>query len=181
MDYHEEMDYQLCDRVWQRVAPELDPYPEIRAAAAAEPAGETCPVRRGMLPMEQLRKAIEGELTAHRAYMVHARCAGGSVGRTLMQMASEDGRHACRLKSLYYLLTGECWEPERGCGCAGETMSLCRFLRQRYQMEMTAADRYEDWADAMEDPCMADLLRQLAEDDRCHAATVMRLLENRLG
>ena len=98
-----------------------------------------------------------------------------------MQMASEDGRHACRLRSLYYLLTGECWESERGCGCVGETMSLCRFLRQRYQMETTAADRYESWADGMEDECMASMLRQLAEDDRCHAATVMRLLENRLS
>lgn len=180
MDYHEEMDYQRCDQVWQRVAPDLDPYPEIRAMAAPEPVGEMCPLKKGMMPMDQLRKAIEGELTARRAYLSHARCAGGSVGRTLMQMASEDGQHACRLKSLYYLLTGECWEQERDCGCA-DTMSLCRFLRQRYQMEMTAADRYEDWADAMEDECMASMLRQLAEDDRCHAATVMRLLENRLS
>ena len=180
MDYHEEMDYQLCNQVWQRVAPELDPYPEVRSAAA-EPAGESCRLQKGMMPMEQLRMAIEGELTARRAYLAHARCAGGSVGRTLMQMAEEDGRHACRLKSLYYLLTGECWGSERGCGCVGETMSLCRFLRQRYQMETTAADRYESWADGMEDECMASMLRQLAEDDRCHAATVMRLLENRLS
>ena len=28
-------DYALYDRIWQRVSPELDPYPEIRAAAQA--------------------------------------------------------------------------------------------------------------------------------------------------
>ena len=26
-------DYLHCDKVWQRVAPELDPYPEVRASA----------------------------------------------------------------------------------------------------------------------------------------------------
>lgn len=29
-------DYRLYDRIWQRVSPDLDPYPEVRAAAQAE-------------------------------------------------------------------------------------------------------------------------------------------------
>ena len=27
-------DYRRCERVWQRVDPTLDPYPDVRAAAA---------------------------------------------------------------------------------------------------------------------------------------------------
>lgn len=177
MEYHKETDYRRWDEVWRRVAPELDPYPEVRAALTE---GETCPLQQGMMPVGQLDAAIREELEAQRAYAAHARCAGGGAGRALMQMASEDGRHACRLKSLYYLLTGECWTPENGCGRI-ETVSLCRFLRQRYQMEMTAAARYEDWADAMEDECVVSMLRQVAEEDRRHAATALELLENLLA
>ena len=36
-------DYVRYDRVWQRVAPELDPYPAVRQGAAAE---ELCPAER---------------------------------------------------------------------------------------------------------------------------------------
>jgi len=179
MDYREETDYRRWDEVWRRVAPELDPYPEVRAAQAALMEGETCPLRQGMMPVEELGAAIREELAAQRAYTAHARRAGGAVGRTLLQMASRSGRHACRLRSLYYLLTGECWVPENGCGCAG-SVGLCRFLRQRYQAETAAADRYEEWADAMEDACMVSMLRQVAEEDRCHAATALDLLENLL-
>ncbi|MFR3965008.1 MAG: ferritin-like domain-containing protein [Oscillospiraceae bacterium] len=32
MEKMEHMDPQRCDRIWQRVSPELDPYPEVRAA-----------------------------------------------------------------------------------------------------------------------------------------------------
>ena len=28
-------DYRRCERVWQRVDPTLDPYPDVRAAAAS--------------------------------------------------------------------------------------------------------------------------------------------------
>ena len=34
MEKMEHMDPQRCDRIWQRVSPELDPYPEVRAACS---------------------------------------------------------------------------------------------------------------------------------------------------
>lgn len=34
-------DYQQYDRIWQRVSPELDPYPEVRAAMAPAPSAGT--------------------------------------------------------------------------------------------------------------------------------------------
>lgn len=42
MEKMEHMDPQRCDRIWQRVSPELDPYPEVRAACrepSREPGG----------------------------------------------------------------------------------------------------------------------------------------------
>ncbi len=186
MEQIEEMDLRACDAVWQRVAPELNPYPEVRAAALAaetpcaamEAKRQTVRCDDAMTP-EALAAAVEEELAARRAYLAHARCTGGSTGRALMQLASDSGRHACRLRSLYFLLTGECYRPFPVCGQA-EILSLCPFLRRRYQLAMETAAMYDGWAAASDD-CMAASLRNMAETMRCQAATLMGLLENSLG
>ena len=187
MEQREEMDLQRCDAVWQRVAPDLNPYPEVRAAAmtpetpCAAMAAER-EVRRcadDMTP-EALAAAVEEELAARRAYLAHARCAGGTTGRSLMALASDSARHACRLRSLYFLLTGECYRPFAVCGQA-EILSLCQFLRRKYRMAVEAAAQFDGWADGMEDGCMASALRSMADDKRCQAAALMGLLECRLG
>ena len=188
MEQREEMDLRRCDAVWQRVAPELDPYPEVRAAAlaqetpcaAAEARREMARYDDDALTPEALSAAVEEELTARRAYLGHARCAGGTTGRALMQLASDSARHACRLRSLYFLLTGECYQPFSVCGQA-EILSLCQFLRRKYQMAVEAAAQFDGWADGMEDNCMASTMHSMAYDKRCQAATLMGLLECRLG
>ena len=45
MEKMEHMDPQRCDRIWQRVSPELDPYPEVRAACR-EPSREPAMLQR---------------------------------------------------------------------------------------------------------------------------------------
>ena len=50
MEKMEHMDPQRCDRIWQRVSPELDPYPEVRAACrepSREPGAGDIPERTG--------------------------------------------------------------------------------------------------------------------------------------
>lgn len=184
MEQREEMDLRRCDAVWQRVSPDLNPYPEVRAAAQRRET--TCAAAEAewkaedSLTPEALAAAVEEELAARRAYMAHARCAGGGTGRALMQLASDSARHACRLRSLYFLLTGEYYQPYSVCGQA-EILSLCQFLRLRYQMAVAAAEQFDDWADGMEDGCMASTMRGLADDKRCQAATLMGLLECHLG
>ena len=186
MEQREEMDLRRCDQVWQRVAPELNPYPEIRAAAAGEtPCAAAAQQREepgcsAEVTPKAIAAAVEDELAARRAYLAHARCAGGAAGRTLNQLASDSGRHACRLRSLYFLLTGACYRPFAVCGQA-EILSLCRFLRRRYQMEAEAARLYDGWADSMSDEGMASVMRQMADDERRHAAALLEVLESRLG
>ena len=187
MEQREEMDLQRCDAVWQRVAPDLNPYPEVRAAAltqetpcaamAAEREARRC---TDDLTPDTLAAAVEEELAARRAYLAHARCAGGTTGRALMALASDSARHACRMRSLYFLLTGECHQPFSVCGQA-EILSLCQFLRRRYQMAVESAAMLDSWADGMDDGCMAFNLRTMADEKRCQAATLMGLLECRLG
>ena len=54
------LDYESCRRVWRRVSPELDPYPEEKEATdcPAAPAPD----------MKGLQEMIEGELGDRRAY-----------------------------------------------------------------------------------------------------------------
>lgn len=187
MEQREEMDLRTCDAVWQRVSPDLNPYPEVRAAALTRerPCNAMGAEREerqsaGSLTPEALSAAVEEELSARRAYLAHARCAGGTAGRALMQLASDSARHACRLRSLYFLLTGECYQPFSVCGQA-EILTLCRFLRLRYRMAVETAAQFDSWADGMDDDCMASAMRTMADDKRCQAATLMDLLESRLG
>ena len=96
MEKMEHMDPQRCDRIWQRVSPELDPYPEVRAAcrepsrepgagdipertgAAAVPAAPEIPAApaesgcclagRAMGSIRLIQDFIEDELADRRAY-----------------------------------------------------------------------------------------------------------------
>ncbi len=185
MEQREEMDLRRCDAVWQRVSPDLNPYPEVRAAALAQEAPcaaaetERRAEQSGPTP-EEISAAVEEALSARRAYLAHARCVGGTTGRALVQLAADSARHACRLRSLYFLLTGECYQPFSVCGQA-EILSLCQFLRLRYRMAIETAERFDGWADGMTDACMASSLRAMADDKRCQAAALIDLLESRLG
>lgn len=184
MEQREELDPRRCDAVWQRVAPDLNPYPEVRAAALEQPRTAAEAKREegqyAAVTPEMLAAAVEDALSARRAYLAHARAAGGSAGRALAQLASDSARHACRLRGLYYLLTGRCYRPFAVCGQA-EILGLCPFLRRRYQLAVETAARYDGWAETMADGCMASAVRGMADGMRCQAATLMGLLESRLG
>ena len=106
------LDYESCRRVWRRVSPELDPYPEEKEATdcPAAPAPD----------MKGLQEMIEGELGDRRAYLCAARCAPHPAARrTLQRMAADEGAHARRLLAVYYL------------ACGSATVRPCRRARQR--------------------------------------------------
>ena len=75
MEKMEHMDPQRCDRIWQRVSPELDPYPEVRAACrepSREPRTENIPERTG---------AAAG-CAMHRRQRSRRTCVCGRYGRS---------------------------------------------------------------------------------------------------
>lgn len=170
MERREELEERRCAAIWRRVAPDLDPYPEERAARVSA-AG---------MSEETLRAALEAALVSRRDYLAYARRAGGSAGRALEELARGSGQEMRRLRGIYYLLTGACWERQTACD-GTEAVGLCTFLRGRYAAETGCAARFEGWAAAAEDPCLGDVLRHLAEESRSRAAVVLKLLENRLA
>ena len=191
-------DYRRCARVWQRVDPTLDPYPDVRAAAAmaadtpsdglsaaernAEltlPGAKADPCCMGTAALESLEVLqgfIREELADRRTYLFLARRAPTAEARQVFRaIASDEGRHARRLLAAVYLITGErycpaiCYPPLR---CDG----YCAALRERYHEEVCGGFNYRRASQETLDPCLQQLLLAFSQDEYRHANAMLCLL-----
>ena len=191
-------DYRRCARVWQRVDPTLDPYPDVRAAAAmaADTPGDglsaaernaelTLPGARAdpccmgtaaLESLEVLQGFIREELADRRTYLFLARRAPTAEARQMFRaIASDEGRHARRLLAAVYLITGErycpaiCYPPLR---CDG----YCAALRERYHEEVCGGFNYRRASQETLDPCLQQLLLAFSQDEYRHANAMLCLL-----
>ena len=191
-------DYRRCARVWQRVDPTLDPYPDVRAAAAmaadtpgdglsaaernAEltlPGAQADPCCMGTAALESLEVLqgfIREELADRRTYLFLARRAPTAEARQVFRaIASDEGRHARRLLAAVYLITGErycpaiCYPPLR---CDG----YCAALRERYHEEVCGGFNYRRASQETLDPCLQQLLLEFSQDEYRHANAMLCLL-----
>ena len=191
-------DYRRCARVWQRVDPTLDPYPDVRAAAAmaadtpgdglsaaernAEltlPGAQADPCCMGTAALESLEVLqgfIREELADRRTYLFLARRAPTAEARQVFSaIASDEGRHARRLLAAVYLITGErycpaiCYPPLR---CDG----YCAALRERYHEEVCGGFNYRRASQETLDPCLQQLLLAFSQDEYRHANAMLCLL-----
>lgn len=191
-------DYRRCARVWQRVDPTLDPYPDVRAAAAmaadtpgdglsaaernAEltlPGAQADPCCMGTVALESLEVLqgfIREELADRRTYLFLARRAPTAEARQVFRaIASDEGRHARRLFAAIYLITGErycpaiCYPPLR---CDG----YCAALRERYHEEVCGGFNYRRASQETLDPCLQQLLLAFSQDEYRHANAMLCLL-----
>ena len=117
-----EEDYRRYDRIWRKVSPELDPYPEVRAEQNTQPragdsklltlpGAESDPCCMGSAAQAEL-EVIEGFLRdeladaqTYRCLAVHAPTAEGR--RVMRQIASDEAGHVRTLRSAHFLITGE--------------------------------------------------------------------------
>lgn len=191
-------DYRRCARVWQRVDPTLDPYPDVRAAAAmaadtpsdglsaaernAEltlPGAQADPCCMGTAALESLEVLqgfIREELADRRTYLFLARRAPTAEARQVFRaIASDEGMHARRLFAAVYLITGErycpaiCYPPLR---CDG----YCAALRERYHEEVCGGFNYRRASQETLDPCLQQLLLAFSQDEYRHANAMLCLL-----
>lgn len=191
-------DYRRCARVWQRVDPTLDPYPDVRAAAAmaADTPGDglsaaernaeltlpgtqadpCCMGTAALESLEVLQGFIREELADRRTYLFLARRAPTAEARQVFRaIASDEGRHARRLLAAVYLITGErycpaiCYPPLR---CDG----YCAALRERYHEEACGGYNYRRASRETLDPCLQQLLLAFSQDEYRHANAMLCLL-----
>lgn len=191
-------DYRRCARVWQRVDPTLDPYPDVRAAAAmaADTPGDglsaaernaeltlpgtqadpCCMGTAALESLEVLQGFIREELADRRTYLFLARRAPTAEARQVFRaIASDEGKHARRLLAAVYLITGErycpaiCYPPLR---CDG----YCAALRERYHEEVCGGYNYRRASQETLDPCLQQLLLAFSQDEYRHANAMLCLL-----
>ena len=198
-------DFRQHDRLWQRVNPALEPYPETAAETLPARGGGqiTQPANSGSLTaaqesqlsgaepnpccmgseaaelLEVLEGYIEEELEDQRRYLALARQAPAWARQTLREIAEDEGAHARRLLSARYLITGQCYRPNmvQGQLCMGD---WCGALRQCYHEEACGGFNYARTADSTSDVCLTWLLNELSSDEYRHAERVMSLLERSL-
>lgn len=195
-------DFRQYDRLWQRVGPGLEPYPETAAETAPSQAGERTaggglsPAQESQLPgaepdpccmgteaaelLAVLEGYIEEELEDRRQYLALVRQAPVWARQTLRDMAEDEGAHARRLMAVRYLITGRTYRPNLVCGilCPG---SWTEELRRSYHEEVCNGLNYARTADSTTDHCLAKLLNMLSADEYRHADRLMMLLERSLG
>ena len=198
-------DFRQHDRLWQRVNPALEPYPETAAETLPARGGGqiTQPANSGSLTaaqesqlsgaepnpccmgseaaelLEVLEGYIEEELEDQRRYLALARQAPVWARQTLREIAEDEGAHARWLLSARYLITGQCYRPNmvQGQLCMGD---WCGALRLCYHEEACGGFNYARTADSTSDVCLARLLNELSGDEYRHAERVMSLLERSL-
>lgn len=188
------LDHAAFQRVWQRVMPQdradcpftLDP-PALAAMAPEQPAPaplvplgrESAPLclgeaSAGQLPL--LGELLGGAMDCARIYRAMERRWGRRNRRGLLSaLADEKARQVRRLSAAYFLISGREYSFTPTPVPAAGTLALA--LRERFQAEQLAAARLLTAAQAAADPCLSQLYRELAEENRAHASLLRTQLE----
>ena len=193
----EPYDYRQYDRIWQRVAPTLEPYPAAEDAAPQPPSSQQeltpAQVRQesqlpGTVPnpccmgtaaadmMEVLTGFLEEALSDRRHYLALARQAPVWARQRLRDIADGKLQHARHLLAIHYLVTGECYQPAVNC----ERIYVgrwCPALRERYHAEACNGLNYARAADGTTDLCLARVLNGMSADAYRWARELMVMLE----
>lgn len=193
-------DYEMYDRIWQRVSPNLQPYPHLHgeaseitppAPAAPGPASrqspeEETPPETALTPccmggdarssLDVLKGFLEEELAECRCAMALSRqVSHRGTARLLRQMAGEKRETARRLQAACYLIDGACPAPEVPLERT-RFGSLAELLRWFYHQEACNGYHYQQAAEETSDPCLSALLAELGRQAYGRADAVMRLL-----
>ena len=195
-------DYDMYDRIWQRVSPDLNPYPHVRGeeseitppqpyqppcapaprqveetATQPETALSTCCMGSdARQSLEILKGFLQEELAESRCAMAMSRqVCHRNAARLLRQIATEKREAARRLQAACYLIDGTCHAPEVSVERT-RFGSLAEALRHCYHQDACNGYHYQETAEEATDPCLAALLSELSKQSYHRADAVMRLL-----
>lgn len=199
-------DREVFERVWRRVMPDgtnspiqIDPPADEQAREmmrsrqeeqVVEQTGLALPRREEMRPEQDvsclgrgseqyaalLREMIDGETEDFRIYQALARRAGGAGTRMLSTMAADERRHAKRLSTAYFLITGQRYQSPNQNG-SRPPLDLMNGLREQFIQEQRGAAAYQGAAQETSDPCLRQLYQELSREEAAHARMIRSLLE----
>lgn len=186
------MDYRQYDKIWQRVSPELNPYPEVRMENGTAgngstgengmgelPGAESDPCCMGSAAMDSLH-VLEGFIedeVAGRCFFLRFACRvrNPRVARTLRQIAADKAEHIRQLMAAYYLTTGECYR--HSVQIAAPTVTgYCATLRSAYHEVACMGFNYMRAADGTADACLQKMFQIMGENAYHHGEMLLQLL-----
>ena len=185
-------DAAACARIWRRVSPQLDPYPEVRTqpetaengnGALALPGAQADPCclgTQGLTSLDVLQGFLREETADARAYLAFSRCApNGEARRVLRAIAAEETEHRRQLQAVIYLITGKPYRAEL-CAPPVAMNGYCAALRARYHEEVCGGFNYGRAAEETNDFCLRKLFSRLSADEYRHAELLRKLLAGAL-
>ncbi|MGM9662981.1 MAG: ferritin-like domain-containing protein [Oscillospiraceae bacterium] len=204
MEREQAYDFRQHDRIWQRVAPGLTPFPEVRGPAprppmtgtetaagtgtamstAAElrlPGAEANPCCLGNAAEESL-PVLVGFMREERQTRRWERCLlslapDGAARGVLQRLINGSGAILRRLAAINFLITGG-W-PE--CESAAAVSCGCGWaegLRTAYHMEACGALNYARAAEGTTDPCLERMMTELSREKYARADRLLALLSD---
>ena len=200
-------DREVFERVWRRVmptdtygspvqligeepagalrceSPQIPLWPETpqpRPEAPPPPQQQYAPVCLGPTSAvhgAQLQALIVDELSDSSRYLALARRSKGAAAKTLSAMSADEKRHAKRLSTAYFLISGVHYWPESSARPA-PTGPMPACLRQAFLNEQKGEMTYREAAARTADLCLRELFLDLAADENSHAWLLRGLLES---
>lgn len=122
-----------------------------------------------------LQGYIDDELADWRRYQALARRTPGGGGRALAAIAADERRHAKKLSTAYFLISGIRYWPE--VRASQPATPLHAALRERFWAEQRGAAAYQAAAAETADPCLKELFSELAGEEEAHVWTIRGVLE----
>ena len=189
-------DFRQHDRLWQRVGPGLEPYPETTAEAMPRreelpPAQESqlpgaepnpcCMGSEASVSGEVLQGFLREELGDAQVYAYLSSCTPRrEMARAFRALSEDEKRHARDLAAAIYLITGKAYCP-RVCVEQPDTCDLCALLRSLYHAEACAGYNYARAGEETLDLCLSKLFATMSEDEYRHAELLMKLLGRKMN
>ncbi len=182
----EPYDYREYDRIWRKVAPDLNPYPQARLESDGEmnlPGAEEDPCCMGTEAMESvgvLEGFVREELCTQRLFnRIAAHCRNMELRGILLEFAAAAAKRAKKLLSVLYLITGQPYCPEVSCEQKSWS-NYCELLRMLYHGAACSGFNYARAAQETLDPCLQKLLKEFSEQEYCRANRILELLAKTL-
>lgn len=181
-------DYRRYDRIWQKVSPSLDPYPEVRAAQAAAPDAapgtvEEVPCCMGNAAqgeLEVIRGFLREELADAQLYRKLAGLAPTPEGkRVIRRLAAEAAARAKALQSVHFLITGGTYDVTVMLPPQPKLLWRDR-LRERYHAEACGGFNYARAGEETEDVCLKEIFANQSREKYQGAELLRQLLEKTL-
>ena len=189
-------DYRQYDQIWQRVSPDLNPYPEVRQESGGTgedtsvgggeedlgnlPGAQMDPCCMGSAAMDSLQVLagfIEDERAGRQSLLQFAgRLQNPRAVRTLRQMAAQKAAHIRQLMAAYYLTAGVCYTHtiQMPAHTGGDT--YCNALRSAYHDAACLGFNYLRSADGTADLCLQHMFQKMGQETFRHADQLMQLL-----